>query len=159
MNFMRRFIALTISIAIAQAAGLIGSLFTITSIPTWFAALDKPWFSPPNWIFGPVWTLLYTLMGIAAFLIYRQRKHPQAKQAMVAYSVQLTLNAAWSIIFFGSHAIGLALVEIIAMWAAIVWTIALFARVDRRAAWILVPYLAWVSFATMLNAALWRLNA
>lgn len=157
---MRNTIALIVSIALAQAAGLMGSLFTMNAIPTWYATLVRPSIAPPNWVFGPVWTLLYTLMGIAAFLIWKQYKtHPRAKQALTLYGAHLIVNTAWSIVFFGQQNIGLALIVILILLAMIVWMMRLFIRIDARAMYLLIPYLAWVSFATALNYQFWKLNA
>ena len=156
---MHNAIALILSIAIAQAAGLIGSLFTMDAIPTWYATLVRPSIAPPNWVFGPVWTLLFTLMGIAAFLIWKQYKtHPRAKQALTVYGVHLIVNTTWSIVFFGQQNIGLALAVIVVLIGMILWMMRLFIRIDARAAYLLIPYLAWVSFATVLNYQFWKLN-
>ena len=126
------------------------------SLPgAWYAALHKPEWNPPSWIFGPVWTLLYLLMAIAAWLVWKRDgwRHP-----MLLYVVQLVLNAAWTPIFFGAHQLGWALAEIIALWAAILLTLLAFLRVNKTAGLMLAPYLAWVTFAAFLNFTLWRLN-
>jgi tryptophan-rich sensory protein len=148
MNIIR----LIISILIAQSAGAVGSLFTVRALPEWYASLRKPWFNPPGWIFGPVWGVLYTLMGIALFLIWRTGlKGRQEKLAVLIFAVQLALNALWSVIFFGARSIPAAMVEIILLWLAILATIISFAKISRMAAWLLSPYLLWVSFAAVLN--------
>lgn len=121
----------------------------------WYFALAKPAWTPPPWVFGPAWTLLYTLMAVAAWMVWK--REPRGL-ALRCWALQLLLNAAWSPVFFALHAIGAALLVIAALWLAIAGTIAAFARVDRRAAALLLPYLAWVSFATALNLAIWRLN-
>ncbi|MBX3460047.1 MAG: tryptophan-rich sensory protein [Planctomycetes bacterium] len=121
----------------------------------WYAALDKPSFNPPGWVFGPVWTALYLMMGVSAWLVWRRGN---AWRALALWLVQLALNAAWTPFFFGLHWMGVALCIIIAMWLAILATILAFRRHARAAALLLVPYLLWVSFATVLNAALWHLN-
>ena len=150
---------LVIAVVVAEFAGIIGSVFTISAIPTWYAMLAKPALNPPSWIFGPVWTMLYILMGIAAFLVWRKGWNSKGvKTALSLFGLQLVLNALWSIIFFGLHNPAWALVDIIAMWIVIVATIAVFARISRSAAWLLAPYIAWVSFALYLNYAIWRLN-
>lgn len=155
----KNIIAAIISIIIAQLAGIIGSLFTTPSIPTWYAGLAKSSLNPPSWVFGPVWTLLFALMGIAAFIIWRQgRQRREVKVALGIYVGQLVLNTAWSIIFFGLHAPAIAFVEIIILWLAILATIIAFGRISRTAAWLLVPYILWVSFATYLNYSIWILN-
>jgi tryptophan-rich sensory protein len=121
----------------------------------WYAGLNKPSWNPPAWLFGPAWTTLYTLMAIAAWLVW---KRVGFTRALGFYFVQLILNAAWTPIFFGAHAMGWALVEISIMWIAILLTLLSFLRVQKTAGLLLVPYLAWVSFATFLNFTLWRLN-
>ena len=126
------------------------------SLPgAWYAALNKPAWNPPAWVFGPAWTLLYTLMAIAAWLVW---KRDGWRRPLSLYFVQLLLNAAWTPIFFGAHQLGWALVEIVLLWIAILLTLLAFRGVNRMAAWLMVPYLAWVSFATFLNFTLWRLN-
>jgi benzodiazapine receptor len=122
---------------------------------TWYAALMKPAWNPPSWIFGPAWTLLYTLMAVAAWLVW---KRVGFSRPLAFYFVQLALNAAWTPIFFGAHQLGWALVEIILLWVMISLTLLSFRRVTPTAGWLFVPYLAWVSFATVLNFTLWRLN-
>lgn len=121
----------------------------------WYAALNKPSWNPPSWLFGPAWTLLYTLMAIAAWLVW---KRVGLSKPLVLYFVQLALNAAWTPLFFGAHAMGWALVEIVALWIAILATLLSFRRVNTTAGWLFAPYLAWVTFATCLNFTLWRLN-
>ncbi|MCJ8500704.1 TspO/MBR family protein [Desulfatitalea alkaliphila] len=150
---------LIIAILIAQCAGLIGSLFTTPAIPTWYAQLVKPVFTPPGWLFGPVWLSLYSLMGIASFWIWRRRgRHPLAGKALVVYGVHLAFNALWSVLFFGLKNPGLAFVEIVLLWGMIGVTGILFFQVDRRAAYLLVPYWLWVSYAAVLNFSIWQLN-
>lgn len=125
----------------------------------WFAALAKPSWQPPNWLFGPVWTTLYLMMGIAAGLVWLRGPSPAVRSALIAFGAQLVLNALWTPVFFGAQALGAALLVIVVLWLAIVLTILHFWRVQRLAAMLLVPYLAWVSFASVLNAALLRINA
>jgi benzodiazapine receptor len=149
---------LVISLALCFAAAALGSLMTMPSIPTWYAGLEKPFFSPPNWVFGPVWTVLYALMAVALWRVWMLGRGSALQAAAVAFGVQLVLNVAWSGAFFGLHAPGLALVVIAALILAIVATMSAFTRIDGRAAWMLSPYLAWVAFATALNAAIWWLN-
>lgn len=156
---LRRLMRLVVFILIAQAAGLIGTFFTFDAIPTWYASLAKPSFSPPNWIFGPVWTTLYTLMGIAAFFIWEERFHKtHASRGMNWYWLQLFLNAIWSPIFFGAQNLGLALIVIGLMWFAIAKTVYEFGKVKLWLGILLVPYVAWVSFASFLNYTLWMIN-
>jgi translocator protein len=152
-------IRLVIAILIAQAAGLIGSLFTTPRIPTWYADLIKPDFTPPGWVFGPAWVALYTLMGIASLRIWQRRHTPgPARSALVLYGVQLFFNVLWSVLFFGMRNPGLALIEIVVLWGMILWMMALFYRIDRYAAYLLIPYAVWVAFAAVLNFSIWRLN-
>lgn len=156
---MRTVAGLFISILIAQVPGLLGAYATAASVRTWYPTLDKPWFTPPNWLFGPAWTTLYTLMGIAAYLVWRQGWSEGAvKLALVAYTAQLLLNAAWSPVFFGLQAPLPGLVVIVLLWVAIVVSIVWFFRVSNAAAWLMVPYLLWVTYATALNFEIWRLN-
>lgn len=143
----------------SQAAGLLGSFFTAPSIPTWYATLVRPELAPPNWVFAPVWTTLFFLMGIAAFLVWRAgwwRK--DVRVALYVFLAQLVANTAWSIFFFGFQNPGLALVEIAVLWLLILATILFFARVSSIAAFLLIPYLLWVSFASYLNYMIWTLN-
>lgn len=141
------------------AVGSLSGLATATSIETWYSTLQKPAFDPPNWIFGPVWTILYILMGTAAGMVWNTRHNgPQLRNAMVIYIVQLLLNASWSLVFFGLHSPVGALANIILLFAAIVLCIRAFASTMRQAAFLLYPYLAWVSFATVLNSAIVVLN-
>ncbi len=143
-------------LALSFGAAAIGTPF----IPgDWYAALAKPSWNPPSWVFGPVWMLLYTLMAVAAWLVWQRGEGGARRLALGLYAVQLALNAAWTPLFFGLHLLGVAFVEILLLWLAIAATIAAFHRVHRLAAWLLVPYLAWVSFAAVLNFTLWRLNA
>mgnify|MGYP001428797708 CR=1 FL=1 len=124
----------------------------------WFAALEKPSWQPPNYLFGPVWTTLYLMMGIAAGLVWQRGPSSKVKAALIVFVVQLGLNALWTPVFFGAHQLGAALLVIVLLWFAIALTIMMFWRVRALAALLLLPYLAWVSFATALNASLWLLN-
>lgn len=150
---------LLLAIVICEAAGILGSLFTASAIPTWYVLLVKPSFSPPSWLFGPVWVVLYMLMGISLYIIWeRGFKKPQVKKAITLFTIQLIFNAAWSLIFFGLHNISLAFIEIIAMWILIVAVIFKFLKIEKIAAYLLIPYLIWVTFASYLNFSIWRLN-
>lgn len=124
----------------------------------WYAALNKPEWNPPSWVFGPVWTTLYLMMAVSAWLVWRQGGFARQLRPLSVFLVQLALNALWSPLFFGLKQLGVAFAEIIVLWLAIGCTIIVFWRVHRTAAWLLVPYLAWVSFAAFLNWTLWRLN-
>ncbi len=147
------------SIVLCLLAGFFGSLFTTPKIAGWYAGLAKPSFQPPASVFGPVWSVLYILMGVALFLVWRKGfAAPGVRIALAGFFVQLVLNASWSYAFFGAESPLAGLVVVIALWLAIVATIALFAKVSRAAAWLLAPYVLWVSFAAVLNAAVCRLN-
>ena len=124
----------------------------------WYRRLDKPRWRPPNWLFAPVWTMLYAMMALSGWLVWREKGFADAAVPLSAYAVQLILNAAWTPIFFGLRRPGLAAIEIAMLWASILATISLFSSVSAAAAWLLVPYLLWVSFATALNFAIWRRN-
>jgi translocator protein len=153
-----KIIQLVVSIAIAQVAGLIGSFFTISSVNTWYVDLAKPLWNPPAWLFGPVWVTLYTLMGIAAYLIWRYRENPKTKRALIVYGLQLVLNALWSILFFGLQNPGLAFLGIIVLLVFIIITTIKFWKLNTWAGILLLPYLVWVSFAMVLNYTIWQLN-
>jgi tryptophan-rich sensory protein len=142
----------------SELAGNVGTIFTISAIPTWYATLTKPWFTPPNWLFAPVWLILFALMGVAAYLVYeRGMKNAEARIAIYAFCAQFGLNVLWSALFFGLRSPLLGMAGIIALWMAILATIVLFYRVSRRAAYLLVPYIAWVSIAAALNYSLMAL--
>ena len=136
----------------------IGGLVTASSVGGWYATLDKPAFNPPDWVFAPVWTILYALMAIAAWRVWRTPGSIDRRRALIAFGVQLGLNLLWSILFFGLQLIGLALLEIALLLLAIAVCAVRFWRIERLAGWLLVPYLLWVAFATMLNLSLWLLN-
>jgi len=139
------------------AAGL-GSLFTMVSLESWYAGLAKPSWNPPNWVFGPVWTALYAMMAVAGWLVWRWGRS-QSWLALRWFAIQLVLNVAWSVVFFGLRLPALAFVEILVLWFAIVATLLTSWRVSRTAAILLAPYLLWASFAALLNFTIWRLNA
>lgn len=142
-------------ILLALAAGLAGSRW----LPgEWYLTLAKPAWNPPSFVFAPVWTTLYVLMGVAAWLVWCRAGFSRARRALVLFGIQLGLNALWSWVFFGAHQMLWGLVEMLLLWATILATILAFRRHSRAAAWLLVPYLAWVSFAAVLNFTLWRLN-
>lgn len=156
MQKLKAFVKLVISIAFCLSAGTIGSIATMPSIPTWYAALSKPTFNPPNWIFGPVWTTLYILMGISLYILWTKRK--EAKLAIILFIVQLALNTLWSIIFFGQHLIAVALIEIVLLWLFILLTMIKAYPISKLASLLLLPYILWVSFASFLNLNIWLLN-
>lgn len=146
-------------IILCQLAGIIGSVFTFQAIPGWYADLARPDFAPPNWVFGPVWTTLYTLMGISAYLVLRKGlKRKEVRTALGVFGTQLVLNALWSILFFGLRSPFYAFIEIIVLWASIAASIALFWKISKTAGLLLIPYILWVSFAAILNFYIWMLN-
>ena len=149
-------IVLAAFIALCLGGGSLIGFSTMPETAGWFGTVVKPRFNPPSWVFGPVWSVLYILMAVAAWLVWRNGG--LAQWAMVLFAVQLLFNFAWSLIFFRAHQIGWALVDITALWLALAATIFSFAQNTALAAWLLAPYLAWVSFAAVLNAAIWRLN-
>ena len=146
-------------ILLCESAGIIGALFTTPSIPTWYAGLVKPPFNPPGWIFGPVWITLYAMMGIAAYRISQLGlRKPAVRSAVFLFLVHLLINTIWSIIFFGGQNIALGFVDIGALWVMIIILTLRFDRLDPISAYLMLPYLAWVSFASVLNYNLWLLN-
>jgi len=158
-DMKKKIFVVILAIAICEAIGSIGSIFTIPAIGSWYAGLVKAPLNPPNWIFGPVWTLLFALMGVAAFMVWRRGyEKPPVRAALGVFVLQLALNVLWSVLFFGAHAPGAAFVDIIVMWLAILWTIIVFRKIDRASAWLLLPYILWVSFAVYLNFSVMVLN-
>ncbi len=156
---MKKALGILIFVLICELAGIIGSVFTTPSIPGWYAALAKPPFNPPNWVFAPVWTTLYALMGIAAYFVYEKGlKRNEVRKALAVFAGQLLLNTLWSVVFFGTHKILGAAVIIVFLWGMIAATIWLFSRISKAAAYLLVPYILWVSFAAVLNISLYVLN-
>lgn len=158
MTSLRQPLALVVCVVICLAAGGIGSVWTTASVRTWYQEIERPSWTPPDGLFGPVWTALYLMMAIALWLVWREKGVRGAPAAMGAFAVQLVLNTAWSGIFFGLRMPGLAFAELVLLWVAILVTIVLFWRVRPLAGALLLPYIAWVSFAGALNFALWRLN-
>jgi tryptophan-rich sensory protein len=155
----KRIAKIVAAVGVCLLAGAAGGLFTSPAIPGWYAALQKPAFNPPNWIFGPVWTALYIMMGVAAFLVWdRGWRRPGVRHALAVFAAQLVLNVLWSALFFGARSPAAALVDIFALWLGILASIILFARVSKAGAVLMVPYLLWVSFAAVLNVAIVALN-
>ena len=150
-------IRLASSIVLCEGAGIVGSVFTISAIPGWYAALQKPWFTPPNWVFAPVWLTLYLLMGATLYLLWA--RWPRSTAAVAAFGIQLGLNIAWSAVFFGAHELFYGFVVIAALWLAILVTAAFSFRISRTAAALLIPYILWVTVASALNYSVWVLNA
>jgi tryptophan-rich sensory protein len=155
---MNRTLVLMISLAIPLLVGAVSGYFTSQSIPAWYETLNKPWFNPPNWVFGPVWTSLYLMMGYASYRIYFSKINPVRRRALYLYAIQLLLNFLWSFFFFYFKNPGLALAEIILIWICINLCIVQFAKIDKLSAYLLLPYIAWVSFASILNGYIFYLN-
>lgn len=155
---------LIISIGVSELAGVVGSFFTVSAIPVWYAGLVKPALNPPGWIFGPVWIILYALMGVAAWLVWKQLDGADSsgkgkiKAGLVVFGIQLFLNAIWPIIFFGFKDTYGALIDIILLWFAIAYTITIFYQISKPAAYLLVLYILWVTFAAYLNYSICLLN-
>jgi translocator protein len=149
---------LIVSLILPLALGAIAGIFTSHAIPEWYETLNQPSFNPPNQVFGPVWTALYLLMGFSLFLIWKQSADKGRNRAILVFMIQLILNFGWSFLFFYYHQIGIALVEIVLLWLSIISMILLFYRIKPLAAYINIPYLLWVTFATILNAAYYFLN-
>jgi len=151
-------IKLIVSLFLPLSVGAVAGMFTSQAVPTWYASLNRPFFSPPNWVFGPVWTTLYILLGISFFLIWKEEATKARDLALKVFSIQMLLNFAWSFIFFYFNLIGAALIEIILLWISIALMIYLFNKIKPFAAYLNIPYLLWVSFATILNAGYYFLN-
>lgn len=151
-------IMLLLFVAVCLSVGAIGGMLTASSVDTWYPGLNKPSWNPPKTVFAPVWTSLFVMMAVAAWVVWSRRDAKDVRAAMALFGFQLVLNMGWSAIFFGLRQPGFASFEIVLLWLSIVATIFAFARVSRTAAWLLAPYLCWVSFASALNVAIWRLN-
>ncbi len=152
------FFGALVFVVVCQAAGAIGSIFTAPNVKTWFATINRPEIAPPNWVFAPVWTLLFALMGIAAWLVWKKRGQKQAQDGLALFFIQLFFNVMWSALFFGNQNIAAALSEIIVLWLAILLTILQFKKVSSPAAWLMLPYILWVTFAAYLNFLFYQLN-
>ena len=146
------------SLVLCQLAGLIGGLWTREAVRTWYQAIEKPGFTPPGWVFGPVWILLYLMMGVALYLVWLSPAHPSKTIALAVFAVQLILNALWSYFFFYSQNPRAGFIEIVILWVFIILSILLFYRIHKGAAMIMLPYLLWVTFAAYLNYSIWMLN-
>lgn len=157
---MPRILKILIMVVTCVAVGYLSGEVTREGVTTWYPTLEKPVFNPPNWVFAPVWTILYTLMGVAAGLVWQRADEQKetVKKGLTFFGIQLALNALWSYLFFGLHNPMLALIEIILLLLMIYETYVQFKKVNSLAAWLLIPYLAWVAFATVLNASIWWLN-
>ena len=154
----RRGVELIVSIIVAQSAGVVGSMFTVSTLRTWYIFLVKPWWQPPIWLFAPAWMLLYTFMGTAAHLVWQKRRKKIAQEALRYYIFQLLLNAAWPFFFFALRAPGLALIEISLLLVTVILTTKKFWRVDPISGILMLPYVAWVVYATALNFSIWQMN-
>lgn len=154
-----RWIGLVVFIALCLGAGGLGAIATTPEIDGWYASIEKPQWNPPSYVFGPVWTTLFVMMAVAGWLVWRPNGFKAATLPLTFFAIQLALNVAWSWIFFGMHQPGWAFVEIVILWLAILATTVAFFRFSKIAGLLMVPYLAWVSFASVLNFTIWRLNA
>ncbi|HCF03959.1 TspO/MBR family protein [Flavobacterium sp.] len=157
---MNKISRIAIVVIICLAVGYLSGMVTRASITTWYPTLVKPSFNPPNWIFAPVWTSLYVMMGVAAGLIWNQitTKKAAVTKALQFFTIQLVLNALWSYLFFGLHNLMLATIEVVLLWLMIFETYSQFAKINKTASYLMLPYLAWVSFASVLTASIWWLN-
>lgn len=155
---MRQVLGLIVALLVCYGAAAVGGIFTASSVNTWYQTLQKPSYNPPDWVFGPVWTVLYGMMAVATWLVWRGMGVGTTRLPLLLFAVQLCLNVAWSGIFFGLQQPGWAFLELCALWVAICATAALFWRVSPLAGWLMVPYLLWVSFAAVLNLNVWLLN-
>jgi benzodiazapine receptor len=153
-----RWIGLLVFIVVCLGAGGLGAIATTPEIEGWYRTIEKPSWNPPDYLFGPVWTTLFVMMAIAAWMVWKPEGFKTATTPLTLFTVQLVLNVTWSWIFFGMHQPGWAFVEIAMLWLAIVATTVAFFRRSKIAGWLMVPYLAWVSFAAVLNVAIWRMN-
>jgi len=153
----RQVAALGVFLLVVAAAAGLGGLLTSQSVSTWYQTLERPAFTPPDWVFQPVWTMLYLAMAVAAWLVWR-KGGPHARTGLAAFAVQLVLNVLWSALFFGLRSPGAGLADIVALWLAILATVVCFFRVSTAAGILMLPYLAWVTFAGALNFAIWQLN-
>ena len=159
MATIKELIKLIVSVLVCQLAGFIGSFATSASVQTWYVTLTKPFFTPPNWVFAPVWITLYLLMGVAAFLVWRQGfEEPRVQRGLALFGIQLILNTLWSFAFFGLQSPLAGLAVIVLLWLAILLSILTFAHISKPAAILLIPYILWVSLAALLNAAILVLN-
>ena len=157
---MSKYLRIIYCVAICLVVGYLSSITTQSSINTWYPTLIKPSFNPPNWLFAPVWTLLFIMMGIAAGMIWNQLENQRelVKKALLFFTVQLLLNALWSYLFFGLNNVLLALIEVILLWLVIYETFHIFKKIDKKAAYLFIPYLIWVAFAAVFNGSIYYLN-
>lgn len=156
---MKKISQLILSLILCLSVGTLGGIATASGVNGWYVSLIKPSFNPPNYLFGPVWTLLYLLMGISFYLILQSPKNDLKKKAILIFCVQLVLNFCWSFLFFKFHWLSIALIEIILIWLSIIAMIITFKKLNKTAAYLQLPYLLWVSFASILNGSIWYLNS
>jgi len=156
MNNILKFI---IAVAIPVTVGAVAGFFTADSVKGWYSSLEKPSFNPPSWLFGPVWTVLYILMGIAFYLVWKQPSSEKRNRAIMFFILQLILNGAWSFIFFYAKQPGWAFAEIVVLWLMIIVTMINFKPLSKTSFYLMIPYLLWVSFASVLNFTIWQLNS
>ena len=154
----KNLVALAGSITLCLLAGGLGAIATTPEIDGWYRTIEKPSWNPPSYVFGPVWTMLYILMGVAAWLVCKQDGFKAAKIPLVLFGVQLIFNVGWSWIFFGLHQPGWAFAEILVLWVAIAATVIAFFKTSQPAGWLMLPYWVWVTFASALNFSIWQLN-
>ena len=152
-------LALAVFVVVCFAAAGIGGVATSKTVGTWYKSLEKPSWTPPAWLFGPVWTALYLMMAVAAWLVWRRRQAVDVRWPLILFTLQLVLNATWSWLFFALKSPGIAFLELVALWCAILCTLVLFWRTTALSGWLMLPYLLWTTFALALNLAIWRLNA
>ena len=156
-HMFKNILKLIICLIVPMLVGGISGVATVAGIKDWYVHLNKPFFNPPNYLFGPVWSILYLLMGVSLFMIL-QSKSMNKKKAISIFFVQLFLNFWWSFLFFKFQLLGISMIEIIFMWLSILWMIIEFKKINKTAAYLQIPYLAWVTFASLLNLAIWYLN-
>lgn len=158
MDKMKKVIQLMLCITLCLGIGAVSGIATASSIKTWYVALEKPLFNPPNYLFGPVWTILYILMGVSLYMILQSHKNDLRKKAIMIFTIQLFLNFCWSFLFFKFNWLGISFIEIMLIWISIVIMIVTFYKIDKKAALLQIPYLLWVTFASTLNGSIWILN-
>lgn len=158
---MQKIVRIILVVCTCVAVGYLSGEVTKDSVGSWYPTLEKPFFNPPNWLFAPVWTILYIMMGVAGGMVWNhiETQPKEVKKAFLFFVIQLALNALWSYLFFGLRNPLLALIEIIVLWLMVYETYVVFKPINKTAAWLLLPYLAWVAFATLLNASIWWLNS
>ena len=158
MTRLKDYIALAVFALLSLVFAAAGGAVTATSVDSWYPELAKPWFNPPAWVFAPVWTVLFALMALAAWWVWQREPSESRRAALILHLVQLVLNLAWTVLFFGLQAIAAAFFQVLVVWLAVAAMIERYSRVDRLAALISLPYLAWLTFAALLNAVLWAMN-